>query len=254
MSSVNPELQKVKYVAALPGGEAAVIINYRRVVIINKEGQLVRELYKCLTCSKFNGLLLLGGNLSIIQQNGTVSVIRLHDGQLLQVYHIPDVGAIYYFGSLYWDPDVIDPDVLLLTDWYKGEVFSYWFSTLQKTVLVTDLSNPFSVSYFFKKNQTFYIVCERDKYYLTVYNATWNPVRTIGNVLTYPHAAIVSPDNTIIVADTYYNKVSEFTSDGKFLRLLTDEIVQPGSISFRYPHLWIVGNSNDLYRYKLYEQ
>ena len=76
-----------------------MIINYRMVVQINKEGQLVRELYKCLSCSKFNGLLLLGGNLSIIQQNGAVSVIRLHDGQLLQVYYIPDVGTVVYSGS-----------------------------------------------------------------------------------------------------------------------------------------------------------
>ena len=98
------------------------LVNYRMVVQNNK-GQLVRELYKCVTCSKFNGLLLLGGNLSIIQQNGALSVIRLHDGQLLQVYYISDVGAIYYFGSLYWDPDAVDPDVLVQGRGFQLQVF-----------------------------------------------------------------------------------------------------------------------------------
>ena len=252
MTKIDPDLTEIKYVAALPGGEAAMIINYRRVVQINKQGQLVRELYKCLSCSKFHGLLVLGGNLTVLQQNGTVSVIRIHDGQLLQVYYIPDVGAIYYFGSLYWDPDAIDPDVLFLTDWYKGEVFSYRFSTLRKEVLVKNLSHPFSASYFFNKNETFYIICQRERHYLSVYNATWNRVRTIAHVLTYPHAAIVSPDNTVIVADTNNNRVSEFNIDGEFIRNVIT-IPFPNSLSFSYPHLWVVENWHRLYKYKLYE-
>ena len=254
LTRVNPDLKKIKYIAALPGGEAVVNINHRRVVQINKQGQLVRELYECLKCSRIHGLLLLGGNLSVVQQNGTVSVIRLYDGQLLQVYYIPDVGAIYYFGSLYWDPDAIDPDVLLLTDWLKGQVFSYRFSTKHKQVLLTNQSYPFSVSYFFNKNVTWYIVCEREKDYISVYNGTWNRVAVTVDMLTYPHAAIVSPDSTIIVADSSNDRISEFSVDGEFLHHLIDKITRPHSISFSSPHLWVVENWERLYRYKLYEQ
>ena len=256
----NPELNKIKHVAALPGGGAVVNINYRKVVQVDSNGHTVKDLYNCVTCSRIHGLLVQGENLRVIHQNGNIDVIRIQDGKFLQTYYIPEVGAIYQYGTQYWDTDEADPDLLLLTDWIKKEVFSYRFSTNNKQVHIKELSLPFSVSYFFNSNSTWYIVCDRSGHSVYLYDSNWNLVRTVeGYGSTYgklvsPHTAMASPKNTIIVADTYNYRISEFSIQGEFLRHVLTDVNLPNSISVSYTHIFVVANWTSLYSYKLYEK
>ena len=266
VTAVNSQITSPWRVAALPGGEAAVVNEYSEVVKINKTGQTIKELYSC-SCdlsNHINGLLLLGYNLYVTHKNGTIVEIQPHTGQLLDVYHIPDVGYIHHHGSLWSDPSKIpNTDILLLTDSVKGEVFSYNLTSRHKEVQLRGLSGPRSVSYSFSGNDTSYIVCERDHNMISIYNSNWNFVSSFGNYgksdgdLDYPYAAIISSNDSLSVSDSHNHRISVFTTDGVFLyHLLTqsDGINYPFALSYYKPYLWVVDlGNNQLYRYRLFE-
>ena len=110
----------------------------------------------------------------------------------------------------------------------------------------------------------FYIVCEGFRHRINVYNQTWDLIRTIGTrgsndgELNYPISAVVSDEDTIIISDYWNHRISEFSFNGTFLRHLlvrSDGIYRPFSMSYYYPHLWLVYGDYPpfkLYRYNLY--
>ena len=251
-------MTNVTFVAALSGDRAVVVINYSKVVEIDTEGHTVRDLYKC-RCRTLNTLLLIGDRLCVIFSNGTVAVFQIPGGKLLQIYNIPDVSSVYNFGSLYWKTDIIDQDLLLLADFKKREVFSYRFSTKNKTILETFVQYPHSVSYGFKTSNIYYIVsCDSKK--IIFYSSSWQEIRTISEYgenknIFAPRAALASPWNTLIVADRI-GKVSEFTMEGNFVRYLDSDIYLPSVMSLLYHNLWVVSDENhlgELYWYKINE-
>ena len=264
VTAVNNQITKTWFVAALPEGEAAVVNGGSQVVKINKTGHTIKELYNCQSCNNIHGLLLLGSNLYVTHNNGTIVEIQPHTGQLLNVYDIPDVGYIRHFGSLWSDPSKIpNSDILLLPDYYKDEVFSYNLTSKHKQVHLTGLSYPTSVSYSFYNNSTHYIVCQSSLHTISIYNSSWDLVSSFGGCcrgdgdLDVPYAAIMSYNNTILVSDYRNNRISVFTTDGVFLyHLLTqsDGINRPDAFSYYKPYLWVVNfYSNKLYRYRLSE-
>ena len=262
--AVNRQINSPWRVAALPAGEAAVVNDGSQVVKINKTGQTIKELYSC-RCDLSNhiwGILSLGYNLYVTHKNGTIVEIKPHTGQLINVYHIPDVGYINNHGSLWSNPSKIpNTDILLLPDTRKGEVFSYNLTSRHKQIHLTGLSRPTSVSYSFYNNSTLFVVCQSGRHIIDIYNSSWHLASSFGGVgtadgnLKYPYAAIVSSKHTVLVSDHYNNLVSVFTADGVFLyHLLTqsDGIRRPSAISYYKPYLWVV-NSKRLYRYMLYK-
>ena len=266
----TPELSSVSYVAALPGGEA-VVYNYidnnktRQVLRLNSQGKIKNNIYSCVGCNYIDGLLVLGDYLYIIHLNGTVIKTRVSNGHVMDETNIPDVGGVTNSGSLYSNPDRIpDKQTLLLCDRAKHEVLTFKPSTGQKKVRITGLSYPRSVSYFFYNNTVYYIVCDSSNHRITVYNNTWDRIRTIGKrgsddgELNLPTSAIVSDEDTIIISDYFNHRISEFSFNGTFLRHLlvsSDGIDRPLYMSYYHPHLWMTHVYNPpykLYRYNLY--
>ena len=259
VTAVNPHINGPRFVAALPEGEAAVVNDGSQVVKINNTGQTIKELYNCQLCNNIQGLLLLGSNLYVTHSNGTIVEIQPQT-DLLNVFHIPDVGGIYHYGSLWSDPSKIpNTDILLLPDRWKDEVFSYNLTSRYKQVHLTGLSNPTSVSYSFYNNTTLYVVCQHSGNTITIYNSFWDLVSSFGDraneYLYEPLAAIISPNNSILVNDDYHNRISVYTTDGVFLYYLltrSDGINYPTAISYYKPYLWLVNSySNELHRYRL---
>ena len=257
-------------VAALPRGKA-VFNNYMwyndtdQVLKIDSQGRVTQVIYSCVGCpSSIYGLLVLGDYLYFVHGNGTVIQTGLYDNSVLCRYTSPDVSRsrVIHSGSMYSRPDKIpDSESLLLCDDNKAEVFTFKLSTGEKQVHISGLNGPTSVSYFFKDNMTYYIICESLNHSINVYNATWHLVRRIGRKgsddgeLNYPGAAIVSDEDTIIILDQENYRVSEFSFDGTFLRHIfhvSDGIDRPGHISYYYPHLWLDNGNANLRRYKLY--
>ena len=269
-------------VAALRGGEALIcwqtIKRQRRrnlqtqfVSKVSNQGKKVLEIYNCTGCY-ITGLLVLGEDIFIIHNNGTVLQLRLEYWDLLRTYQINNTGGrILHTGSLASDPSMIpDQDQLLLTDSRLYEVFTYRLSTRKKVVRHRwpNVGPPFygyprTVSYGFYNNTVFVIVSScyggnlGNK--IIIYDSEWNHVRSFGGFGTRkgqfngPYAAIVSSDNTIIVADYHNNRLSEFTMEGQFVRQILDSddgITKPAALSFWFPHLWIIHGGDKLYRYK----
>ena len=266
ITKINSKLATVFYVAALPGGGAVVyyVSNNKtdKVIKMDSQGTVTQVIYSCVLCrSSIFGLLVLGKHLYLTHGNGTVLKTPVSDGRILRRSTIPNVISVTHQGSLYSEPNKIpDKQTLLLCDYIKGEVFTFKPSTGQKKVRVTGLRYPRSVSYFIYNQTVFYIVCEEMRHRINVYDHTWNLLRTMGSrgsfdgELSQPSAAIVSDEGTIIITDRLNYRVSEFTFNGTFIHHLlasSDGVKTPHSMSYSYPHLWVV-NSGNLYRYNLY--
>ena len=263
VTTANKQITSPRFVAALPEGEAVVNAG-RQVVKINITGQTIEEQYDCQSCYTIEGLLLLGSNLYVIHNTGTIAEIQPNTGQNFNVYYIPDVSFVEHYGSLWSDPSNIpNTDILLLSDSHKGEVFSYNLTSKHKQVYLTGLYYPISVSYIFYNNSTHYIVCQYGSHTISIYSSSWDLVSSFGGYgssdgdLYRPTAAIMSYNNTILVSDTFNSRISVFTTDGVFLyHLLTqsDEIYYPSALSYYKPYLWVVNAySKQLYRYRLYK-
>ena len=262
VTALYKEINNPQFVAGLPEGEAAVVNGGSQVLKINKTGQTLKELYDCQSCNNIKGLLLLGSNLHVIHNNGSIVEIQTHTGDFININLIPDVSYSNHYGSLWSNPSKIpNTDILLLPDWYEGEVFSYNLTSRHKQVHLTRLYVPISVSYSFYNNSTLFVVCQNGRHIVNIYNSSWHLVSSFGGRgtgdgnLRSPYAAIMSSKHTVLVSDYDNNRISVFRTDGVFLHhLLTqsDGIRHPSAISYYKPYLWVV-NSKRLYRYMLYK-
>ena len=259
VTDVNKEINDPSFIAALPSGEAAVVIEGSKVVKINKTGHTVKVLYNCNSCYNIGGLILLGNYLYAVHYNGTIAKIHPHTGQ---VYQIPNVDRVTYHCSLWFNPSEIpNTDILLLTDTDEGEVFSYNLSSGEKQVHVTGLSGPSCVSYIFSHGSTRYIVTDGDRHMINIYNSSWGIESQFGGYgsgdgkLIEPYAAIMSSNNYIMVSDKYNYRISKFTTKGEFLQHLKTDIIEPDTLSYFEPYLWVRYYTEDfnygLYRYSL---
>ena len=272
MTVVNPQMTLIWSVAALPDG-GAFVNNYvssnytEQVWRVNVTGQVIQHVYQCVRCSDITGLLVLNNNLYVIYRNGTLVEININNTNTVQVYQVPDVRFMNHYGSLSYHPSVIThPDLLLLADWDKGEIFSYNVTSKNKQVHLTGLRGPSSVSFMTYNSHLYYIVCEERNHQVLIYNSTWSWYKTLGGnkgsgdgQLNRPDSAIGLPDGSIIISDSDNGRVSLFNIKGRFIRhILTrsDGLSGPWAMSISLPYLWLTDYRGwpiyRLYRYKLY--
>ena len=267
MTVVNTQIKWIRgFVAALPDGGAFVINrfssndnNHFQVWRVNVTGQVIQHVYQCMTCG-IEGLLVLNNNLYVIHRNGTLLEFDINNTNTVHVYQVPDVRRMAHFGSLSYHPSVIThPDLLLLADYSKGEIFSYNVTSKNKQVHLTGLSWPTSVSFMTYNSHLYYIVCEWGPDQVLIYNSTWGLYKTLGGYgsgdgqLKYPHSAIGLPDGSVIISEILNYCVSLFTIQGKFIRQIltwSDGIYRPWAMSVSLPYLWV--EDVYTYRYKLY--
>ena len=266
MADVNPQMTGISRVAALPDG-GAFVTNYVssnrtwQVLRVNVTGQVIQHVYQCMGCD-VQGLLVLNNNLYVAYRNGTLLEININNPNIVQVYQVPGVWSMVHYGSLSYHPSVIiHPDLLLLSDYWKGEAFSYNVTSKNKQVHLTGLRSPSSVSFLTYNSHVYYIVCELYGYQVLIYNSTWGLYQTLGGTrgsgdgqLWYPYSTIGSPDGSIIISDQYNGRVSLFTIQGRFIRhILTrsDGLYRPHAMSNSLPYLWLTVYRG-LRRYKLY--
>ena len=272
MNDVNPQMTEIWWVAALPDG-GAFVINYvssndtKQVWRVNVTGQVIQHVHQCVRCG-VTGLLVLNNNLYVIYSNGRLVQININNTNTVQVYQVPDVRGITHYGSLSYHPSVIThPDLLLLVDWDKGEIFSYNVTSKNKQVHLTGLSRPSSVSFMTYNSHLYYVVCQYGRHQVHVYNSNWGLYKTLGGPgsgdrqLRFPYSAIGLPDGSIIISDYNNTRVCLFNIKGRFIRhilTLSDGLSYPWAMSISLPYLWVVDDQGSytyryrLYRYKLY--
>ena len=184
LTDVNPQMTLIRRVAALPDG-GAFVINYvssngtRQVWRVNVTGQVIQHVHQCVDCI-IQGLLVLNNNLYVIYSHGKLVEININNTNTVQVYQVPDVSWMLHTGSLSYHPSVIThPDLLLLADMYKGEIFSYNVRSKNNQVHLTGLISPTSVSFMTYNSHLYYIVCEAGRHQVHVYNSTWSLYKTL---------------------------------------------------------------------------
>ena len=267
MTDVNPEMTDISRVAPLPDGGAFVInyvsSNYTiQMLRVNVTGQVIQHVHQCVRCN-VQGLLVLNNNLYVIYGNGTLLEVNINNTNTVQVYQVPDVRWMVNHGSLSYHPSVIThPDLLLLADFDKGEIFSYNVTSKNKQVHLTGLYRPTSVSFMTYNSHLYYVVCETDRHQVRIYNSTWGLYKTLGGTqgsgdgqLDNPASAIGLPDGSIIISDYSNNRVSLFNIKGRFIRHILTRSDGPNAMSISLPYLWLIDGSwpiYRLYRYKLY--
>ena len=281
MTDVNPQMTEIWRVAALPDG-GAFVTNYVRsndtsqVLRVNVTGQVIQHGYQCVGCLGYQfghvyiavtGLLVLNNNLYVIYINGTLLEFDFNNTNTVQVYQVPNGSMMTHSGSLSYHPSVIThPDLLLLADFAKGEIFSYNITSKNKTVHLTGLITPSSVSFMTYNSHLYYVVCERYRHQVRVYNSSWSLYKTLGGnkgsddgQFNEPFSAIGLPDGSVIISNSGNIRVSLFNIQGRFIRhLLTrsDGLSQPETMSISLPYLWLIDYQGPhiyrLYRYKLY--
>ena len=281
LTDVNPQMTGIGFVAALPDG-GAFVYNYvssndtDQVWRVNVTGQVIQHVHQCVRCffnqsgtlyPAITGLLVLNNNLYVIHYNGTLLEFDINNTNTVQVYQVPDVWFMNHLGSLSYHPSVIThPDLLLLADLDKGEIFSYNVTSKNKQVHLTGLYGPTSVSFMTYNSHLYYLVCEFGHHQVRVYNSTWSLYKTLGGTsgsgdgqLDRPYSAIGLPGGSVIISDTGNTRVSLFNIGGRIVRhLLTrsDGLSEPQAMSISLPYLWLrdYGGSGiyRLYRYKLY--
>ena len=263
-------MTRIWFVAALNDG-GAFVHNYvssndtSQVWRVNVQGQVIQHVYECVRCYLW-GLLVLNNNLYVIHANGTLLEFNINNTNTVQVYQVPDVRWMVHRGSLSYHPSVIThPDLLLLADIIKGEIFSYNVTSENKQVHLTGLWRPSSVSFMTYNSHLYYIVCEWGRHQVRVYNSTWSLYQTLGGKgsgdgqLYRPQSAIGLPDGSVIIIDIANKRVSLFNIKGRFVRhILTqsDGLSGPEAMSISLPYIWLRDDQgfliSRLYRYKLY--
>ena len=225
---------------------------------INNTGHTVKILYDCDECDSINGLLLQRNTLYVVHKNGTVAGIHPHTGQLHNVYHIPDVKYIQQYCSLLSGPFIPNPEILLLPDIVKKEVFSYNLTSGEKQVHVTGISKPKCVSYFFLDGFIHYIALDKDKDIINIYNSSWEIELAFGGTGSGEDAAgltavVMSSNGSIIVSEFQNNHISVFSLKGEYLNhLQTGQVQSPLYLSYFEPYLWIKHYIQSEYRHGLY--
>ena len=266
--AMNPPTSQIRLVAAIPGGGSFVYERIQsgpavtqEVSKVNQQGFIVRRLFTCVQCNPLNVLILVQNSLFAILQNpnktGTVFQMDVENGRLVGVNVIPDVASVTNMGSLSSSTPLTDTDLLILADEKKGEIFTYRLSTEVKTIRLTGLKRPTSVSISFHDNRTLFVVCESGNHRIGVYTSEWALLVTFGGQgsgdgqLNSPTAAVTTPGGTIIVADTQNNRISEFGLQGEFRKQLIP-VQRPFALSFSFPHLFVVHDQGKMLVYKLY--
>ena len=248
--SVNPDLGIITAVLALPDGGAFIgheKDDTHHVVRLDDKGKASPSIFTSDTW--INGFILLQDDqlvtfftLVVLQYDGNLIWIQINDGKKMDQYKVKVTNLIHGIA--------LDNDTLLLVDYggvlsSYGRVFVFSKSSRKITYMVNNLNKPTSVERTLVNNEVLYVVCEEGANTVRIYSDDWRLQRSVtgeGQVrFNKPWSAIVLPDNTILVADTGNNCISEWSLDGKFLGYLihSRDIEEPGKMLFHHPYVLI---------------
>ena len=239
--AVNQDMNDVQTVLVLPDG-GVVVSNHKEdmysAVRLDNDGSTVVNLYtspvEITRLIKMNDEEIL-----VLQKDGTIIRLKLVHGAVV-VYKVD--------ANYLEDGTLIDKNTLLLADYRKKVVFTYNLSTKISEVKVKGYL-PACVTRLETKQGLFYAVCSWKTHQVHVYSSSWDLRWSVGGrgsdfgQLSFPKDVILLPTNTLLVADRFNNRVSEFTLQGCFIRHVlqeTDGIDLPKVLSYQHPYLWVV--------------
>ena len=124
----------------------------------------------------------------------------------------------------------------------------YNLATGSLEVKLTGIRTPSSVACYTDSIDSLYFVNEKRESSINKYDVNWNLLTRMGGNgngngdLDNPRQIIYSPMSTIWVADYLNERVEEFSTDGKWLRHVLEEIGKPSDLSIhpqQPEYLWL---------------
>ena len=212
----------------------------RNVTMIDSSGKATGKPYMCWRTSEITGLIYYQPWVYIIQWNGTITKLRedLHPDHA-SVVKVKSYGHIH-------PGDVLQEDLILLTNQFEGTVFTYNMKTETEETKITDMDEPAHVFQCEMDGQPVYVVTEFSGCHIKIYNSDWNLMREIGSrgsqdgELVGPQCTVILPNGDLLVADCWNNRISQFKQDGVFVKHLIIWIDRPRWMSFRDSMLWVI--------------
>ena len=254
--SINPEVEYITAVQALPGGGAVISHeknNKHHVVRLDDKGKASPSLFTSDTW--ITGFILLQDDqLVILQKDGNLTWIQIKDGKIKDQDKVKVKLLIHGIA--------LDNDMLLLVDYHGGIVFTFSKSSRKTCIMVNNLYEPTSLDKTLIKDEVVYVVCEGDNT-VRIYSDDWTlqrSVRADGQVtipvyrllsrlwtrdgqfrFNSPQSAVILNDRTVLVSDFNKDCISKLSLDGKFLGYLMQkvDIQKPSNMSFHHPYVWI---------------
>ena len=111
-------------------------------------------------------------------------------------------------------------------------------------VLTTDVYDPTGVAWYYNKadgTSRFYVGQYNSKN-VKIFDGNWAVIGTIQKCFSQVTGVIISPVNTLWVADRMKNQVFEFDFDGNFIRIVLSDVKGVRSMSYHPLHpsfVWI---------------
>ena len=110
-------------------------------------------------------------------------------------------------------------------------------------VLTTDVDDPTGIAWYYNKTDgtSRFYVGELMTKPAKIFDEFWRVVGTIPGLL-YTSSIIISPVNTLLVADRSKNEIDEFDLDGNFLRSMLSGLHSVWSMSYHPAHpsfVWV---------------
>ena len=237
-------IPEVHRVTALSEGGCLVYTENSEVAKIDHTGNTQLSFH---TDSFVTGIIEAHGTVYILQENGEITKILSDLETDFRSYKV-EVGEL-------WPGDVAGEDLLVLVDSARGELFTYDLKSRQKDYKVGLVGRPVGVSCINTNNGPLYAVCEWKDNCISLFNSKWRLCKKFGGKgredgkLNRPNCVIFTPWETLLVADTGNNRISEFSTDGTFLQhvLVKDDITGPVSISCSHPYLWVADEKANLF-------
>ena len=268
VKKANPGFNSIDVVLGLEDG-GAIVSNYEdglhHAVRIDSQGQDIDTLYT--TDKSVTGFIFLPPDeLLILQHEGTIVRVQISDGKHIDTFKV----NVSYLADGILD----DEENLLLVDWNHMEVFNYCMTTKHKKVIVQKdkkmLNWPCSIHKAQSDKGVLYLVASQHR--VNIYNSEWCLLSFAGSGtegreagdLRFPNSAILTPWNTVWVADGDNDTVKEFSLNGDFLQYIinrSDCINHPLKLSLCGDQLWLsyrverhVGASFNVNRYEIKQE
>ena len=207
---------------------------------IHVSGHLVSKYYPFSLSNYCVAMALHGQKLYIANDRGITRLALLNSTMKRHIYLVKARDNIYRMmvtGDENIYVSMINKGVLMKVD-----------SENKTEIVLEDLDEPYYIREFSTQNQKGFILTERGKNRINIYDPYWNLQSYITgpdevDTLNFPRDICLTEKDTVLVCDANNDRISEYHLDGSFIRhVLTEHqhgIKSPCAISYKYPYLWM---------------
>ena len=213
----------------------------RPVVRLDPQGQVIRRYYPAMKNEWVSGVKVHGDYIYIVQSTAITRISGTNPSNT--VTYKPNIGQ--NMGKIF----VKDKSTIYITPYNSpysqipGSIYAYNTERDKTELVLEGLNWPTYINMVQTKTGPKFIVTESGSHCLSVYDAKWKFLNTVGGgQLNRPSATAITPMGSILIADRGNHRICHFTLDGEFINdVITkrDGIKEPIGVAYRPPNLWV---------------